>query len=151
MSEKEKNPQSVKFSLKMKLSFAMIMITILTVAGMAVYFIDNQSKILLGDTMDLAEREAEHLSNTTKEALSTDDELTIISALDNLRKLPSIAYAYVLDPSGAVLQSTFLEAVGTKLEDQLTKKALEFEHPSGVPVKPRRQTSPDTKDKKGRT
>lgn len=149
MSRKADNSQKVRFSLKMRLSLAMIMITVMTVAGMAVYFIDNQSKILLGDTMDLAEREAEHLSNTTKEALSTDDELTIISALDNLRKLPSIAYAYVLDPSGAVLQSTFLEAVGTKLEDQLTKKALEFEHPSGVPVKPLRQTSPDTKDKKG--
>ena len=150
MAEKGKESQSVKFSLKMKLALAMIMITILTVVGMAFYFIDNQGKILLDDIMRLAEREADHLAYTTREALSTDDELTIISALDNLKQLPSITYAHVVDPAGTVLQSTVTELAGTKFDDPLTQKAVAFEHAPGTPVRPLRQTSPDPKDKKGK-
>jgi sigma-B regulation protein RsbU (phosphoserine phosphatase) len=155
MAEKVIDSQTARFSLKMKLAFAMIMSTILIIVSMAFYFIGNQSKILLDDIMNLAEREVDHLSYTTREALSTDDELTIISALDNIKKLPSVTYAYILDPAGIVLQSTTIDLAGKPLDDEITKKAIAFEQQGSASdshaasLKPLRQTAPDLKDKKG--
>jgi sigma-B regulation protein RsbU (phosphoserine phosphatase) len=154
MTEKKEGSHAIRFNLKMKLSLVMILMTILVIVSMAFYFINNQSKILLNDIMNLAERETDHLSYTTKEALSTDDELTIISALDNIKKLPSVTYAHIIDPAGVVLQSTMLESAGKKFDDDVTKKALSNnqvisgaeQHAS---YRVFRQATPDPHEKKG--
>ncbi|MGL4370247.1 MAG: SpoIIE family protein phosphatase [Spirochaetota bacterium] len=156
MSEKEKEKKkekaSVHISLKMKFSAAMILMTITVILSMAFYFIDNQSKILLNDIMNLAERETQHFAYTVRESLSTDDELTVISALDNVKKLRSVTYAHVLDPSGLILHSTVPEYDSKVMDDELSKKALSYENPAAgaaSSVRVLRQNFPDSSDPGG--
>jgi sigma-B regulation protein RsbU (phosphoserine phosphatase) len=119
----EKPRKKAIISLRIKLSVAMILTTATVIVVMAVYFISRQGDMLLRDNMSLAQRETEHIAATTVEALATDDELTIISAIKSTKDLQSVRYAYVIDPLGTVIQSSDLSILGTILTDELTIKA----------------------------
>ncbi|HEY1407043.1 MAG TPA: SpoIIE family protein phosphatase [Spirochaetota bacterium] len=125
MKDKRKTHKMI-FSLRIKFSLAMILTTAAVIVVMAIYFINRQGEMLLRDSINLAERETEHLAVTTNEALSTSDELTIISALNSTKNLRSVKYAYVIDPEGIAIQSTDLGVLGAKLSDLLTSKAMEY-------------------------
>jgi sigma-B regulation protein RsbU (phosphoserine phosphatase) len=124
---KKSSSEKVGFSLRWKFSFAMILTTIAVILIMAWFFTNHQSNMLLKDNLYLAERETEHLAVTTKEALSSNDELTVISALDSTKKLPSVLYAHVIDQNGIAIQTTDAKLLGQHLDDALTVKALKYE------------------------
>jgi sigma-B regulation protein RsbU (phosphoserine phosphatase) len=122
--KKSELAKRVRFSLKMKFSFAMIFLTAVIVVFMAGYFIYDESKILQKSIIDLAQREVEHLSVTTKDSLSTDDILPIIALMNDIKTLESVKYAYVLDSDGRVQASTKTDSIGNVLKDKYTKSAL---------------------------
>lgn len=121
-----KSTKKAIISLRIKLSIAMILTTATVIVVMAVYFINRQSEMLLRDNMSLAQLETEHIAATTVEALATDDELTIISAIQSTRNLTSVQYAYVIDPAGTVMQSSDLSSLGAVFHDTLTVNSLKY-------------------------
>jgi serine phosphatase RsbU (regulator of sigma subunit) len=118
--------KKVRIGMRVKLSAAMILTTAATIAVMAFYFINSQSDLLLKTSMQSAERETVHLTVTAREAISTSDELTLLSAVESAKKLESVKYCFILDASGVVIQSTDADALGSVLADEITLKALAF-------------------------
>jgi serine phosphatase RsbU (regulator of sigma subunit) len=121
----------VYFSIRLKLTIAMIFTTALVILFMAYYFINRQSDMLLKDNMYLAERETEHLAVTTSEAISTSDELTLVSAINSTKNLPSVRYVYVLDPAGITIQASDSAKLGLKQTDNTSLEAIAYTGTSG--------------------
>jgi serine phosphatase RsbU (regulator of sigma subunit) len=145
MAKDSESVKKIRISIRIKLSVAMILTTAVTIAVMASYFINRQSEMLLKSTMTSAERETEHLAVTTREAISTNDELSLLSAIDNAKKLESVQYCHVLDPSGIVLQSSDTTLIGRPLFDDITRNALNHK---GIDSEPKilSQKSADSKE-----
>lgn len=124
--KKQKKKMKVLISLKMKFSFAMILLTAVIIVFMAAYLIYDESKILRESIINLAEREIDHLSTTTQDALSTDDIFPIIALMNDIKKMESIKYAYVVDNERRVQASTDDKLIGTIQDDKYTKQAVEY-------------------------
>ncbi|MFH0976646.1 MAG: SpoIIE family protein phosphatase [Spirochaetota bacterium] len=141
----------VKFSLTKKFYMTMIPIVALISIIMAVYFIREESAILTTEIVKFAEREIEHLRNTASLSLVPGgDVLSMIDTLKNLQKVPSIKYAYILDPNNKIIQNYtaekgVTESGGAAMDDDITKKAAEYKEIK----KPLLIQYPDPMDKAG--
>jgi serine phosphatase RsbU (regulator of sigma subunit) len=156
--EKKQKPEpqketalKVKFSLKKKFYMTIIPFVALISLIMAFYFINEESELLTNEIIKFAEREIEHLGNTSSLSLVPGgDVLTLIDALKNLQKVPSIKYAYILDGKNKIIQNYTLdkgvnESGGASLDDDITKKAAEYTNTK----KPLLIQYPDPSDKAG--
>jgi serine phosphatase RsbU (regulator of sigma subunit) len=141
----------VKFSLTKKFYMSIIPIVAIISLILAVYFIRDESSLLTDEIVKFAEREIEHLGNTASPSLvQGGDVLTLIDALKNLQKVPSIKYAYVLDKNNKIIQNYSLEkgvseSVGALMDDDITKKAAAYTNTK----KPLLIQYPDTSDTAG--
>ncbi len=138
--------RGVKFGLRLKFSFAIIIMVTGVIAIMTVFFIQMESATLKNEIIKFAEREIEHLTNTAQESMSAKDELALIAAVQNIRKIPSIKYVYIFDENNRIIQNFDPEKNGTTLEDdEITKKAKQNESAD----KPLMVDYPDPADRGG--
>ncbi len=119
----ERKKIKVRFSLKLKFSLAMILLTVGIIVIMSGYFIYDESKILKDNIINMAENEIELLTYTAIEALSSDDILPLSSFIKEMTNLKTIKYAHVIDMNEIVQASTIINMVGKKLSDKYTKEA----------------------------
>jgi serine phosphatase RsbU (regulator of sigma subunit) len=150
IAEKPSVPK-VKFSLRKKYYLAFIPIVAVISIIMAVYFIRDESRLLTDEIIKFAEREIEHLSNAASNSLAGGDALALIDSLKNLQKVPSIKYAYILDPGNKIIQNYNLEkgitpSESNVLDDDITRKAAAYANPK----KPLLIQYTDPQDKAGK-
>src|SRR6056297_3230503 len=103
--ETTKKMKKVKFGLRLKFSLAIIFLVSIIIGIMTAYFIREEATLLKDQIMQFAERETEHLATIARESISQKDELPLVAAIRDLNEVEFIAYAYVLDPSGRILQN----------------------------------------------
>ncbi len=118
--------KKVRFGLRLKFSLAIILLVSVIIGIMTFYFIREEAGLLKEQIMQFAERETEHLANIAQEAISQKDELPMVAAIRDLKEVEFIAYAYVLEPSGRIIQNFDPSLNGQVLEDEITRKALEY-------------------------
>jgi sigma-B regulation protein RsbU (phosphoserine phosphatase) len=106
---KDKKPEispvksGVKFSLRWKFSLAIIGLTVTVILTLAGFIFFRESDLLRRQVIDSINREVIHLNNTTQQVMGSDD-LAILAAIEDLKKINYIKYAYVLNPDGSVIQ-----------------------------------------------
>lgn len=148
---KKVSSPKVRFSLIKKFYMTIIPFVALISLIMAAYFIREESDMLTNEIVKFAEREIEHLGNTASLSLVPGgDVLSLIDSLKNLQKVPSIKYAYVLDPKNRIIQNYSLEkgvveSGGASMDDDITKKAAAYTDTQ----KPLLIQYPDPSDKSG--
>ncbi len=118
----------IRFGLRLKFTLAIIALVSLVIIIMTLYFIRLESATLKNEIIKFAEREIEHLTNTAQESISAKDELSLVAAVRNIQKIPSIKYVYIFDNSNRIIQNFDPEKNGTVLEDdERTRKAKAYE------------------------
>jgi len=140
-NSKEKHPR-ILFSLKIKFSLAIIILTSIIIAIMTYYFINEESKILTNEIIKFAEREIEHLTNTAKESISQKDELPLVAAIKNIQKITSIKYVYILDNKNRILQNFNPKMNGKILDDDIKNSIGENKKKAMIVI-------PDPDDREG--
>jgi serine phosphatase RsbU (regulator of sigma subunit) len=122
----EPGKKKVKYGLRLKISLAIIMLVTVIIGIMTFYFIQEEAELLKNQIMQFAERETEHLATIARESISQQDELPLVAAIRNLNEVDFIAYAYVIDPRGQIIQNFDPSLNGQVLEDDITKKSMEY-------------------------
>ncbi|TAL33002.1 MAG: HAMP domain-containing protein [Spirochaetes bacterium] len=117
----------VRFGLRVKFSLAIIALVAVVVVVMTIYFIQLESGTLKNEIFKFAEREIEHLANTAQDAIASEQELNLIPAIENIKKIPAVKYVIIFDANGRVIQHFDPAVIGTTVEDdEITRKAREF-------------------------
>ncbi|MFC1670886.1 SpoIIE family protein phosphatase [Spirochaetota bacterium] len=101
---KEKKGPGVKFGIRIKFSLAilaLVSVIIMTITG---YFIRRESQLLKEQIFQSIEREIIHLSNTAQNSIGVD-ELALVEAINNLKKITYINYAYILNKDNMIIQN----------------------------------------------
>ncbi|OHD63856.1 MAG: hypothetical protein A2176_12135 [Spirochaetes bacterium RBG_13_51_14] len=99
---KEGRP-GVKFGIRLKFSLAIMSLVVFIILSMTLFFIWRESNILEMQILEIVEREIVHLANTAQQSIGVD-ELSIIAAINDLKKIDYLKYAFVLDKDEAVVQ-----------------------------------------------
>lgn len=115
-----------RFSIRFKLSIAVISMVSAVILVMTYYFVQTESNILKKSILQSAEREIFHLDTIAVESLSSGDDLPLISAVSNLKNLNYVKYVYVLDLNGEITHSLDQESLGKSMTDANVKKILEY-------------------------
>ncbi len=104
--KKEKKPEStdekpeikqngVKFSIRIKVSLAIIVFVSIIIVTFTGYFIYRESTLLKEQVFQFVKREVIHLANTAQGSIGVD-ELALISAIKDLEKIKHLTYAFIL-------------------------------------------------------
>jgi len=102
-AQKPEKRAGVRFSIRLKFTLAIISLVVLIIVSMTLFFIVRESNILKMQIMSAVERETVHLANTAQQSIGVD-ELSLIAAINDLKKIDYIIYAFVLDKDDAVDQ-----------------------------------------------
>jgi len=102
-AEKPEQHPGVKFGIRLKFSLAIISLVVLIIISMTLFFIVRESNILKMQIMSAVERETVHLANTAQQSIGVD-ELSMIAAINDLKKIDYIMYAFVLDKDDTLAQ-----------------------------------------------
>src|SRR6056297_407425 len=124
--KKEDVKRKVKFGLRLKFSLSIILLVSIIIGIMTFYFIQEEAALLKNQIMQFAQRETEHLATIARESISQKDELPLVAAIRDLNEVDFIAYAYVIDPQGQIIQNFEPSLNGQVLEDDITKKSMEY-------------------------
>jgi serine phosphatase RsbU (regulator of sigma subunit) len=116
----------VRFSLRWKFSLAIIGLTVTVILTLSGFIFFRESNLLRNQVMESVNREVIHLNNITQQTIVTD-ELAILAAISDLKKINYIKYAYVLNPDGTVFQSFDRRVkklnIGDKFDDGVARTA----------------------------
>lgn len=139
----------VIFSLKYKFSLAMVFLSISLVAAVSWFFMKDEIRIMSQSIEDYATRETINLANIAEDALSTQNDLAIGVAVDNIKQSGKmkdyVRYVHVFNTEGLVIKSTDNSLNGKIMDDQFTKSALSYSDR----LKVRKISIPDTTEGKG--
>ena len=115
-------PAGVRFGIRLKFSLAIISMVAFIIVSITLYFVWRESTILKTQVMRAVESETIHLANTAQQSIDVD-ELSILSAINYLKKIEYIKYAYVLDRKDLVVQ--YFDRRGTRPLDQALKDNID--------------------------
>ncbi len=93
----------VRFGIRLKFSLAIITLVALLIISITAFFIWRESDILTKQVLDSVNRETVHLANNAQQSIGLD-ELSMIAAINDLKKINYIKYAFILDKNDAVIQ-----------------------------------------------
>jgi sigma-B regulation protein RsbU (phosphoserine phosphatase) len=86
----------VKFSIKYKVSMAIIALVSIVIASFTFFTIKSESDLLEQQVFQFVERELVHLGNTAGASIGIDD-IALVNSINDLRQFSYIRYAYVLN------------------------------------------------------
>ncbi|MCU0847855.1 MAG: SpoIIE family protein phosphatase [Spirochaetes bacterium] len=95
--------QGVRFSLRIKFSLAIIGLATFIILTITLFVIWREWNLLENQIIQFVEREVVHLSNTAQQSINVD-ELAMFSAVNDLKKIPYIKYAFVMGADDTVIQ-----------------------------------------------
>jgi|AGTN01.1.fsa_nt_gi hypothetical protein len=87
-------------------------------------FLPSQAKLLESRLISRARAVSELSSRTLVRAIETRDDLALVSALEDIRKLDEVSSVYILDPGGKVLTHDSVSEWNKTYSDGISKKAL---------------------------
>ncbi|HPG49352.1 MAG TPA: SpoIIE family protein phosphatase [Spirochaetota bacterium] len=116
--------RGVRFGIRLKFSLAIISIVVMIIVALTLFFIWNESSLLRTQVMQMVERETVHLANTAQQSIGVD-ELSLIEAINDLKKIKHIKYAFILDRDDLVIR--YFDRRGTRdlekpLSDRIDRK-----------------------------
>ncbi len=126
-SGKKKGEKGIRFGIRIKFSLAIISLVSLIIATITVFFAWRESNLLKDQIFQLVERETIHLSKTASGSIGID-ELALLSAIQDLKRIPYIKYAYVLDKEDEIQQyfdRTKKQKIGEKLVERIDRSTGE--------------------------
>lgn len=133
----------VKFSIRYKLALAILMLVAVVIATMAVYIRSDSSELLREEIINFAVRETEHLATIAEDSFKSGDDLSLSASMENLKKITSIEYAYVLDRKSVVRMALDTKKYGMDLsKDSATLEAVKNKDPKKIV----RMEYPDSKE-----
>ncbi len=136
----------VRFSIRFKFAFAIIALVGVIIVTMALYFRADMTKLLKAEIINFAQRETEHLATIAEDSAKSGDDLSLITSVENLNKIPSIEYAYVLDTGNIVQMAIDPKKRGADMsKDEATKLASKNADAKKIV----RKEYPDPKDRGG--
>jgi serine phosphatase RsbU (regulator of sigma subunit) len=115
--KKKPDKTKVRFSLKLKFTVAIIVITATVITSMALYFIDHESRILTDDIIENAEGQIETFELIVSKNLGLG-ELVIFDMIELFKNNSGFRYAYVIDMDGFITHSSDVESIGQPVEDE---------------------------------
>lgn len=128
--EKRRHRPRVIFSLRYKFSLAMILLTAAVVLSITRMFMQDEITIMTRAVEDYASRETWHLANIAQDALSTQNDLAVGVAVDNIMasgvQREAKRYIHVVDAAGTVIKSSDSALNGTLLSDPVTAEAMKY-------------------------
>lgn len=86
----------VKFSIKYKISLAIIALVSIIISSFTFFTIKNESNLLEQQVFQFVERELVHLGNTAGASIGIDD-IALVNSINDLKQFSYIRYAYVLN------------------------------------------------------
>ncbi len=95
--------KKIRFGLRLKFSLAIIALVALVLFTLAFYFIQRESELLRKQIFTYIQRELIHISNSTRESIGVD-ELALLSAIQDLKKIEYIKYAYILNQKNQIVR-----------------------------------------------
>ncbi len=101
--EQQDQPSSVRFGIRLKFSMAIISLVALIIMFSTLFFIWRESDILTRQVLDAVKRETVHLANTAEQTIGLD-EISMFAAINDLKKINYIHYAFILDKKDTVIQ-----------------------------------------------
>ena len=123
----------VRFSIRYKLALAILMLVAMVIATMAVYIRSDSSDLLRDEIINFAVRETEHLATIAEDSFKSGDDLSLTASMDNLKKITSIEYAYVLDKKSSVRMALDPKKYGMDLsKDSATLEAVKNKDPKKI-------------------
>ncbi len=101
--EKKEKSTGVRFSLRLKFSLAIIGLVTMIILTITAYFTWRETNLLEEQIFRFVEREVVHLTNTAQQSIGLD-ELALIAALQELKEIDFIRYAFVLNANNEIIQ-----------------------------------------------
>lgn len=102
-ADRKSSSSGVKFGLRLKFGLAVIFLVTSIVVTISIYFTFRESRLLKEQVFQFMDREMVHLSNIAQQSIGID-ELALISAANDLKKIPHISYAFILNKNDSVIQ-----------------------------------------------
>jgi len=100
---KEAGEERVRFGIRLKFSLIIISFVTIVIVSITFYFAWREGSLLTAQVMRFVEREMVHLANTAQQSIGVD-ELSMVAAIADLKKIEYLAYAFILDRNGAIIQ-----------------------------------------------
>ncbi len=122
--EKSEKRSGFKFGIRLKFTLAIISLVVFIIISITLFFIVRESCILKMKIMSAVERETVHLANTAQQSIGVD-ELSLVAAINDLKKIDYIMYAFVLDRDDTVEQYFDRRgdrAISQSLNDRVDRK-----------------------------
>lgn len=124
MPKKLKFPRTFSsISMRYKFSGAFLAVIALTIGTIGLVTYEHQKSILEDELRNRAEVLTRQLANLGKEALLTQQELTLYSMLQDLQKNSRVVYAMILDSDGKVFAHTSETEKGKILSGEVDRIA----------------------------
>jgi len=123
--------KKIRFGLRMKFSLAIIVLVALVLLTLAIYFIQRESNLLRKQIYTYIQRELIHLSNSTRDSIGVD-ELALLSAVQDLKKIKYIKHAYILNKKDEIVRHfnpRVKQGPGEKINDKISR---DFSKATGV-------------------
>jgi serine phosphatase RsbU (regulator of sigma subunit) len=102
-ADEKKKVSGIRFGIRLKFSLAIISLVCIIIISMTLYFLWRESNILKRQVIEAVDREVAHLANTAQQSIGVD-ELSIVAAINSLKKIDYIKYAFVLDGKDMIIQ-----------------------------------------------
>lgn len=122
--EKAAAPTGVRFGIRLKFSLAIISMVALIIISITLYFVWRESEILKTQVIQAVKSETVHLANTAQQSIDVD-ELSLFEAIDYLKKIEYIKYAFVLDRKDTIVQNfdrRGTRTLGKVLDDKIDRR-----------------------------
>ncbi|PKL37157.1 MAG: hypothetical protein CVV44_16100 [Spirochaetae bacterium HGW-Spirochaetae-1] len=119
----ETKREKIRFGLRLKFTLAIISLVSIILLTITVFFVWRESNLLSSQVFESMQREMVHLSNTAQESIGID-ELAIIAAVNDLKKISYLKYAFVLNAKGQIIQyfdHRGERAIGSPIEDNVNR------------------------------
>ncbi|MBN1532211.1 MAG: SpoIIE family protein phosphatase [Spirochaetes bacterium] len=122
-ADRKKGEKGIRFGIRIKFSLAIISLVSIIIVTITAYFVWRETGLLKDQIFQLVEREIVHLSKTASGSIGID-ELAMLTAMQDLRKIPYFKYAYILDKEDSIQQYfdlTKKQKIGEKLIERFDR------------------------------
>src|SRR5262245_29064208 len=114
--EEEKGPAGLRLSLKVKLTLLITSLLVLTVVLVSVFLVRQEQESLTSEMSKRGRTIARDLANASKNAIVSNDDLTLSLLVQDAMKDPDVVYVIFVDADGKVVAHPDLGLIGQRFQ-----------------------------------